>query len=175
METLGLRFIAEENTLEYIETTSARNGYPESIQGAVIGFETFEEAKNLASENDLEVKFFQKKDGWNLWYRNGNTAYEEMSISSNYYYGDDYSEIYSDKFDGEGDFLDEEVNEQFSELSSFEEIERFLSEKKDLWDKIEKMEKDEVIIINCGEYHETLKIKTMRFSHDTRTTVIGCI
>lgn len=174
METLDLRFISEENDLEYIETTSARNGYPQSIQGAVIGFDTFEEAKNFASENDLEIQFFEKKDGWNLWYRNGNTAYEEMTISSNDY-GDDYSEIYSSQFNDEEDFIEEEVNEQMSELLSFEDIESFLNDKKDLWEEIEKMEEDEIIITCCGDFYETLKKERMRFSHCTRTTAIGCI
>lgn len=174
MEILDLRFISEENDLEYIETTSARNGYPQSIQGAVIGFETFEEAKNFASENDLGIQFFEKRDGWNLWYRNGNTAYEEMTISSNDY-GDDYNEIYKGEFNVEEYFIDCEVNEQMSELLSFEDLGRFLNEKKDLWEEIEKMEEDEMIITCCGVLYETLKKETMRFSHDTRTTAIGCI
>ncbi len=174
MEILDLRFIAEENDLEYIETTSARNGYPQSIKGAVIGFETYEEAKNFASENDLEIQFFKKKDGWDLWYRNGNTAYEGLTIYSSDY-GDDYDDICSDDHENEQEFIQSEISERIAQLSSFEEIERFLSDKKDLWEKVEIIEEDEIIITCCGMYYETLKKETMRFSHDTRTTVIGCI
>ena len=42
--------IASENGLQLIETTASRTGYPERLQKAIIGFDTFEQAEELAKE-----------------------------------------------------------------------------------------------------------------------------
>lgn len=60
----NLEDIAAQNGLELIDTTSARNGYPQDLQKAIIGFDTFEQAEKLAKETGLRIEFFQQHDGW---------------------------------------------------------------------------------------------------------------
>ena len=44
------RNLAEVEGLEFIETTSERNGYPSNLQGAIIGFESFKQAEEIAEK-----------------------------------------------------------------------------------------------------------------------------
>ena len=76
-----LESIAEENGLELITTTSARNGYPQRLKRAIIGFDTFEDAEKLAHENGLSIEYFSKRDGWCLWYRERSHAFAPFERS----------------------------------------------------------------------------------------------
>lgn len=174
METiLDKREIAEIYDLKYIETTSDGNGYPSNIKGAIIGFETFEQAQELAEITRLEIQIFSKKDGWSLWYRTGHTAFTTFENSARDF-GDNYTEVYAKS---EEEFITEEVSPflEDNEFTSFDEIEEFLKSKKELWEAIEDAEEDEIVIAHEGRFYETIKGKSMSFSHDTKTSTIGLI
>lgn len=73
------------------ESTCERNGYPSCIRPCIFGFDTLSEAEQAADElksmiNDSEVQVdvqhFIKRDGWNLWYRTGNNAYQMYDMTS---------------------------------------------------------------------------------------------
>lgn len=81
--------IAEIENLQVIETTSAMNGYPQSIKKALIGFESFEQAERVAEEYGLSIEYFTKRDGWQLYYRTNDRAYSAIEVSADEY-GDDY-------------------------------------------------------------------------------------
>ena len=90
-ETLTVREIAENEGLEYIETTSESNGYLRNLKFAITGFYTFEQAQELADKYNLSIQSFEKRDGWQLWYRTGVTMYSAFENSAEAY-GCDYSE-----------------------------------------------------------------------------------
>ena len=167
-----LTTIAKINNLEVIDTTSERNGYPSNLKKGIIGFENFKDAKALAEEYNLEITTFDKKDGWSLWFRTGATTYEPF-LNSCEDYGDNYSEI---KKTDEESFILDEVKYFFEDennLESFEIIEAFLKAKKVIWDEVQKMEDDEIVITHEGNYYETIKKTSMYWSHDTKHHVIG--
>lgn len=65
-----LEIIAEQNGLDVVNTTEGRNGYPIGIMPMLIGFESFEQFKSIASQYpNLNHFKLEKKDGWQLWYR----------------------------------------------------------------------------------------------------------
>ena len=68
--------LAAQGGLELIETTSERNGYPRCLKKAIIGFDSMEEAREYAEQHNLSIEIFHKRDGWSLWYRTGNRAYD---------------------------------------------------------------------------------------------------
>jgi hypothetical protein len=172
MKNLSKREIAEVEGLDFIETTSERNGYPSNLKGAIIGFESFKQAEEIAEKYELEIQSFEKKDGWALWFRSGSWMGEAFKNSSDDY-GDNYSELA--KMD-EAEFLESEVKYFFEDdRESFDEIEAFLNQKKEIWEEIEKMEDDEIVITNCGSYSETIKKESMYFYHDTKHLAIGLI
>lgn len=175
MEKLNLSEIAELNSLEYIETTSGSNGYPQAIKSAIIGFDTFEEAQKLADEHNLNIEFFTKKDGWQLWYRTGNNTNEAMKNSSDDY-GDNYHQF--EKMEEEEYFQSEiipYIKENLEENSSFERLEELLKLHKKIFEGIESMEKNEILITDFNGGFEIIKKSSMYFYHDTKHTTIGVI
>lgn len=171
--TKDLHEIAESNGLEIIETTSQANGYPSNLKYAIIGFETFEDAEKLATEHDLEIQSFEKRDGWQLWARTGNTAYEPFKNNSDDY-GDNYSEFDGGSIDEET-FLQDEVLERLSDFNNFEDLQNFINSKKEFFEEIEKAGVHQKVITYMGDYYETIDAESMYFSHDTHHYVIGLI
>ena len=163
--------IASENGLQLIETTASRTGYPERLQKAIIGFDTFEQAEELAKENGLSIEFSRKRDGWNFWYRTGSTAYEPFRRSAEDF-GDDYSEFSKDDLE---DFYENEVQPMVSDFESFDALRSFLDQKEKIQDEIEDAEDDEIVITCCGEYYDTIKERTMAYSYDSHSYAIGLI
>ena len=163
--------IASENGLQLIDTTANSTGYPERLQKAIIGFDTFEQAEELAKENGLSIEIFRKRDGWNFWYRTGNTAYEPFRRSAEDF-GDDYSEFSKDNLE---DFYENEVQPMVSEFESFDELRSFLDQNEKIKDEIEDAEDDEIVITRCGEYYDTIKELTMAYSYDSHSYAIGLI
>lgn len=170
------QILAGNKELIKVETTSSGIGYPENLKSAIIGFDNFEEARKLAEENNLEIETFYKKNGWNLWARSGNTAFEAFTNSAEDF-GDNYLEVYAES---EADFIENEVDPIISNNNhweSFEEYTNFLKEKKEVWEQIEEADPEkEVVITYCGRYFETLPKKSMQFNdQDVTTYVIGLI
>ena len=66
---LELDEVAAEYNLDIIETTSGMNGYPRHIRKALVGFESFEQAEEIAAETGLCMMELHRRDGWQLWER----------------------------------------------------------------------------------------------------------
>src|SRR5690606_19492966 len=163
--------IAEANGLDYIETTSERNGYPSNIKSAIIGFDSFEQAQELANTYGLSIESFEKRDGWALWYRTGNSMYEEFTNSVEDY-GDNYMEYAPMERE---EFYEQEIKEILSDFDSWEDLSDFLSRMESIWEEIEKLEDNEVVIAHEGRYYDTISTKSMSFYHDTKHYAIGLI
>lgn len=81
-----LDLIAEQNCLEVVNTTEGRNGYPIGIMPMLKGFESFEQFKSIASQYpNLNHFKLEKKDGWQLWYRQSDYFTDAFSL-------DDYND-----------------------------------------------------------------------------------
>lgn len=165
-----LETIAYEKGLEYIETTTGMNGYPQHIRGAIIGFDTFEEAETVAKEYGLRITTFFKCDGWQLYQRERNTTWEALKITS-YDYGDDYKHFTNEI--SQEDFIEEELLPNLA-ATTFGDIQIITNRYEKLFDKIVEAEDDELVIADTfGEYVETIKKELMSWSHDSKTWVIG--
>lgn len=166
----SLESIAYENGLQYIETTTGMNGYPEHLRGAIIGFETFEEAEKLAKEHSLCIRTFFKRDGWQLYQRNSNTTWEPMKITASDY-GDDYKQFTNDI--SQEDFIEEELLPSIAP-TTFGDIVTITNRYEELFDKITDAKDDELVIADIfGGYVETIKKELMEWSNDSKIWVIG--
>lgn len=163
--------IAEIENLEVIETTSGMNGYPKYLMKALIGFENFEQAEKVAKEYGLSIEIFEKRDGWQLYYRTGSTAFKEIEVSGNDY-GDDYSSFSHSDLES---YYENEIQPMISEFTSFKQLDDFIEKRRKVYEAIEELEDGEIVITRCGEYFDTVKERTMSFSEDSKTTVIGVI
>ncbi len=171
METTNLLELADAHGLETIETTQGRNGYPSGTGYAITGFNSWLELKQFAEEHDLEITQFHSKDGWHFW-ESKRRMYEPIKNSAEDY-GDNYSEI--PKIDEE-DFIKNEVQWFFEDpKESFEQIEEILKQKKEIWEEVEQMEDDEIVITHEGRYYETIKKESLYWSHDTHNYCIGLV
>lgn len=163
--------IASENGLQLIETTVNMTGYPEGLQKAIIGFDTFEQAEELAKENGLSIEIFQQHDGWDLWYRVGGPVGEPFRRSAEDF-GDDYSEFSKKDLDG---FYENEVKPMVSDFEDFDSLRSFLNMEEKIKDEIEEAEDDEIVITCCGEYYDTIKERPMAYHLDAHSYAIGLI
>lgn len=166
-----LENIAEENGLEVITTTSNGNGYPQRLQRAIVGFDTFEDAEKLANENGLSIEIFTKRDGWCLWYRTGNHALAPFERSFEEY-GGEYRQYSKDDLEG---FYMNEVQPSVCAFDDFESLRCFLDIMEEVHDRIEDADDDEIILASFGGYYDTVKKTTMSYCYDTHHFAIGLI
>lgn len=163
-----LSTIAADYGLDLIETTCERDGYPSHLRYALIGFDTFQQAEEIAEHHGLQIRTYQKEDGWKLWYRTG-SAHEPFQNSASDY-GDNYNSFESKDAD---DFYEEEVKPRLENFADFDSLKRFLNEQEEILDKISMCDDDELVITCQGTYYETIDKKSMSFYHDTHSYVIG--
>lgn len=163
--------LAEDAGLQLVDTTSESTGYPKNIKRAIIGFETMEEAQEYAEKYNLSIETFRKRDGWNLWYRTGDRAYEPFTRSAEDF-GDDYM-MYTAN-DEENYYLTE-VKDAVSDFDNFDDIEQFLKERREVYDAICMLTGDEVVITERGVLSEVIPLHTMNYSYDTYHHAIGLI
>ena len=165
-----LQEIAEKHDLEIIETTSERNGYPRDLKLAITGFDTFEDAENLAKKYGLNIESFTSRDGWGVWYRTGGKMYKPFELDVYGDFGDNYSEeSEKDVCENLSERLEEDIFENIDEKIEF------IKEQLELLEEISRASDDGVVVSHYGEYWDTFPRESMRFSHDTRQYIIGLI
>lgn len=169
--------IASENGLMVINTTTGLNGYPQSLKEAIIGFDDFEQAEKLAEEYQLDIEIFTKRDGWQFWNRDNNSAYDAFERSASDY-GENFQQFESNM--SQDDFLQqvgaaEFIDELADEEDGLDRIEEYMKDLRVLYNAIAKADDDEIVIADGDVYVETIKEKTMQFSYDTKNYVIGLI
>jgi len=169
---LDLRSLAYSSNLEFIETTSERSGYPSHIKGAIIGFNNFEQAEKLAKDNNLDIEIFEKHDGWNLYYRTGNRAFEEFENHASDY-GDNYEEF--DNSWKEYDFYEQFIKPGLERFDNIDELRSFIDHKEHIFYEIDRITDEELVITVDGVFESVIEKHTMDFYHDTKTVVIGLI
>lgn len=169
--------IASENGLMVIDTTTGLNGYPQCLKKAIIGFENFEQAENLAEEYHLDIEIFTKRDGWQFWNRDANMAYDAFERSASDY-GENFQQFEANMSQddflqqvGAAEFLDELADEE----DGLDRIEGYMKDLRVLYNAIAKASDDEIVIADGDVYVETIKEKTMQYSYDTKHYVIGLI
>ena len=169
--------IASENGLMVINTTTGLNGYPQSLKEAIIGFDDFEQAEKMAEEYQLDIEIFTKRDGWQFWNRDNNSAYDAFERSASDY-GENFQQFESNM--SQDDFLQqvgaaEFIDELADEEDGLDRIEEYMKDLRVLYNAIAKADDDEIVIADGDVYVETIKEKTMQFSYDTKNYVIGLI
>lgn len=61
----------EYGTLSCEELTLGINGYPKHVRAILVGFESFEDAEEVAKDFGVHVDVFRIRDGWNFWEKAG--------------------------------------------------------------------------------------------------------
>lgn len=164
----SLEEIAYEHGLDLIETTSEMNGYPRNLKKAIIGFNTFDEAWELANRYGLSVQEFTRRDGWQLWVRGGR-MWEEY----------DYAQIREDDTDievyspGEEDDVIEELKYFLGICDDLGEMRHFINNTREVLDALNDCEDNQIVITSFGKLEGVYERKVMSYSYDTHQYVIG--
>jgi len=162
------------NPFKVIETTSERNGYPSNLKKAIIGFDTFEDAKEIADIYGLSIQYFKKKDGWNLWYRTGNIAHNPMQNKAEDY-GDNYREYNPEIYSTIECLYEDDFKELIkSNDYSFQELKELIKRIENLYENIFYCN-DGQIVISDGYNHNIVDEYTMYWEYDTNHIAIGLI
>ncbi len=169
MNTIDFLELANEFTL--IETTSEPNGYPRNLRKAIIGFESYEQAEELAEKYGLEIEMFEKRDGWDLWARRDRifNAFDMAFIYVEECY-DFYKKISFEDF-----CKREDVHGQLKECEDFDEMQARLESFKDLFEEIESLKEGEILIKDNDGNTFVSKEYSMQYSYDTHNYAIGLI
>lgn len=164
-------FLNLANEFELIETTSEPNGYPRNLRKAIIGFETFEQAEELAEKHGLSIEMFERRDGWDLWTRR-NRIFKPFDMA-NIYVGEGYDFYKTMSFE---EFCErEDIQGQLKECTDFYEMQARLESFKELFEEIESLKEGEILIKNNDGNTFVSKEYTMQYSYDTHNYAIGLI
>lgn len=167
----NLTTLAKQENLELISTTDSQNGYPHNEIQAIIGFDNFKQAEELAEKNNLSVEIFTKHNGNDFWFRTGNKAYEAFErVSADY--GED-CETYT-KEDVE-DYYANEVEGMLSDFEDLDELSAFVDSRKAIYAAIKKLKDGELLVVRDGEVCDTVQQTTMCYNNDSRMYAIGLI
>lgn len=167
--------------LERITTTTGRNGYPENLQVAAIGFKNFAEAEKFAQENKLELIKVQRKFGHDLWNRMG-TAYKALERDGSEF-GDDFTvydpkDYYSDvkeAFDAKI-FYKDHVKDLIELMDDFEEARKLLDDFEAVSNALSNADDNELVVCegSCRNM-EIIKKYCMQYSYDSTEYAIVAI
>lgn len=183
MNSTDLKDLAAQSglDLETITTTTGRNGYPENLQLAIIGFENFDDAEKFAKENKLELIRVQRKFGQDLWNRMG-TAYKELERDGSEF-GDDFTvydpkDYYSDEtdtFDAKI-FYQERVKDLIELMDDFDEARKLLDDFEEVSNALRNADDDELVVCEgtCRNM-EVIKKYCMQYSFDSTEYAIAAI
>lgn len=175
MKRIDLELLATEEGLEIIETTTEANGYPRSLQKAIIGFQSFSQAKELAEKYNLNIEEFRKKDGWDLWHRTGNTMWDTFTLTEDIF-GDNYLIFEASQKDS---LFQEWVYPLLGDIKDMDKAEEIMSKYRELYDEIDMLDEDEGVLVENTplgiEVKERITLHPMSYYHDTRCYAVGLI
>ena len=167
----NLTTLAKQENLELISTTDSQNGYPHNEMQAIIGFDSFEQAEELAEKNNLSVEVFIKRDGNDFWFRTGNKAYEAFERESADY-GEDCTTYTKEDVEK---YYTNEIEGMLSDFEDLDELSAFVDSHKAIYAALKNLKDGELLIVCNGEVCDTVQQTTMSYSNDSHMYAIGLI
>lgn len=159
-----------DKQLSYVETTSSRTGYPENTSWAITGFDDYDEAEQFAKDNGLRLIWLRKRDGWNLWYREGKYIGDKIAIQGalfgdNAEVFDSLEELDTDRREMLRVFIDEEV--------PVETIARYVATWHEAHEEMEGASDNSVAVFINGAFYGIYPKHPTEFSYDTKTEILA--
>ena len=156
-----------DNDVTIIEVTTGINGYPRTIHCGVIGFDSFDAAKEAADKFGGEVVEFEKRDGWQFWRSNGKAndtynIYNELQK--------DYDAVY--KYGSSESAIADEFKSLIDGIDDTTIILDMATTAQKAADKLCDITENEAVCVN-GYNVEVRNMKPMYYSRDTHNYAIG--
>lgn len=166
--------LADQLGLDIVSVTESSNGYPQNVQLALIGFDNFDQAEDVANANDLTIVSLYKRDGWNIWAEQG-AACGPIKLGAEDY-GDDYMSFDS-SWDEED--LTDDLRRAIDGIEELDDIFTIVDFYKKFKEELDDTSDDEQVIARMY-YADTIEIikKEVMSWHDdanSSTTAIALI
>lgn len=161
--------IAHVCGLDVVNTTTGRNGYPQDIKQAIVGFDNWEYMESVAERYGLRITTLHKRKGWQLWERNGNTTLEPLKPTEEWY-GDNYRLYEGEDTDT---WFDEVVKPHLDNVMNWTDLEDYFEEAKQVYEEIMLADDTEWVVTRDDLYCETVSKECLSWSHDTHHYVIA--
>lgn len=166
--------LAEQLGLDIVSVTKASNGYPHNVQLALIGFDNFDQAEDVANANDLTIVSIYKRDGWNIWAEQG-AACAPIKLGAEDY-GDDYMSFDSS---WDEDDITDDLRRAIDDIEELDGIFNIVDFYKKLKEEFDKISEDEQVIARMydADSIEVIKKEVMSWHDDANssTTAIALI
>ena len=146
--------LAEQFGLDVASVTSSVNGYPQNVQLALVGFDKFEQAEEVASANGLTIVSIYKRFGWELWTEKGKARGPIECFAEDY--GDDY--ISFDSSWNEDDFIDN-IKGAIDGTTNLEDIFNIIDFFKRIKEELDDISEDEQVIARMYDTRSVQIIK----------------
>lgn len=122
---------------------------------ALIGFESWEQAEQIADQLGQDIIHISRRDGHHQWTHKGWMS-EPFDMINDVHWADDYS-IYTSA---------EQVAELIAELEEYDEDEERIEELKQLHAELESMPEDDIAIVLDNRVTEYCHCKQMSYHYD---------
>lgn len=155
--------------LDVVETTTGRNGYPQNIKQAIVGFDEWEYAESVAERYGLRITTLHKRDGWQLWERNGDTTLEPLKPEASWY-GDNYHAYEGDDVQS---WYEDAVKPFLEDIDSWDGLHDFVRHAHKTYEAIHCAYDTELVITHENSYYDTISKECLSWSHDTHHYVIA--
>lgn len=162
--------LAEQLGLDIVSVTESSNGYPQNVQLALIGFDTFEQAEDVANANGLTIVRLYKRDGWNLWAEQG-AAWGPIKLGAEDY-GDDYISLDSSCDDED---LADDLRGIIDGIEELDGIFTIVDFYKKIKEELEDISDDEQLIARMydSDSIEVIKKEVMSWHDDANSSTIA--
>lgn len=162
--------LAEQLGLDIVSVTSASNGYPQNVQLALIGFDNFEQAEDVANANGLTIVSLYKRDGWKLWAEQG-SAWGPIKPSAEDY-GCDYMS-YDSSWDE--DDLTDDLRRAIDGIEDIDGISTIVDFYKKFKEELDDISEDEQVIARMydADTIEVIKKEVMSWHDDANSSTIA--
>lgn len=166
--------LAEQLGLDIVSVTSSANGYPQNVQLALIGFDNFDQAEDVANANDLTIVSLYKRDGWNLWAEQG-AACGPIKLGAEDY-GDDYMSFDSSL---DEEYITDDLRRAIDGIEDLDDIFTIVDFYKKFKEELDDTSDDEQVIARMydADTIEIIKKEVMSWHDDANssTTAIALI
>lgn len=172
MEQLTNNEIAHREGLNVVSTTTNNTGYPSHVDTAIVGFDSFEAAREIAEKYDKDVVLLHQRNGWDFWYNNYKELHEAPELCP-----EDlgYLQCY-DNTTSEEDVI-EEMLDRLSCLNSLDGIAEEVQLTLKMFNAIRKLTEDEVLFAylsyDPGMDFEVVKKHPVSWSYDSHCYMVA--
>lgn len=158
--------LADDWGLDIVEVTKGKNGYPEGLYKAIVGFDAFENAEDFAEQVNGEVVLLSRRDGHALFTNNGR-AYD--GIESAKFIDEDRCEVFESELDFE-EWCCREIEWHMNSGFNLFDLRDKIDQMCETYEEIRTRGRDEIAIVDIKDYSCETTDKYVTSIHDDDVT-----